>query len=261
MDRILSKSLTPAIVLSMGLALSGCEININADGDGVPLAELQMEGAAPDSLSIAAPDQVIVTEGETLDITIEGSDEAAADLRFDLDGNDLAIYRESGWDNSEATTIRITMPAPRDINIGGSGSVETAVMGSEASINIGGSGSVNVAAFEATTLDVNIGGSGEVSGAGSVEKLELVIGGSGDVKFGDVQVGDAEVTIGGSGDVAFASDGRVEATIAGSGEVNVVGDATCELNSFGSGDLNCAPRSEPAASASEETPQAEAEES
>lgn len=256
MNRFARKSLAPAIALSMGVALSGCELNINAEGDGVPLAELQMEGAAPDTLSVAAPDQVIVTEGETLDITVEGSEEAAADLRFDLDGGDLAIYRANDWNGSASNTIRVTMPAPRDINVGGSGNVETEAMGPEASINIGGSGNVIVAAFEATRLDVNIGGSGEVSGGGTVDRLEVTIGGSGDVKFGDVQVGDAEVTIGGSGDVAFASDGNVEATIAGSGEINVVGDATCELNSFGSGELNCTPRSEPA-----ETPPAEAEES
>ncbi len=261
MNRNLLTRMMPAIALTMGLGLAGCEMDINIDGDGVPLAELEMAGAAPDTLSIAAPDKVIITEGETLDITIDGSDEAAADLRFDLDGSDLAIYRESDWDGPEAATIRITMPAPRDINIGGSGDVEAPTMADRANINIGGSGNVKVAEFEGSNLELNIGGSGTVVGAGSIERLEVVIGGNGNVELADVKVGDAEVTIGGSGQVAFASDGNVEATIAGSGTINVTGDATCELSAFGSGTLNCAPATEAAAATetSDETPSAEAE--
>ncbi len=261
-----SKRIAPVAALMLGVGLSGCEVDINAGGDGVPLAELEMTGATPDSLSIAGPDKVIITEGETLDITVEGDDEAVETLRFDLDGSDLSIYREDGWDSGGSTTVRITMPAPRDINIGGSGDVETPVMADSASINIGGSGSVTVAEFDASRLDVNIGGSGTVNGAGSADRLEVRIGGNGNVNLNDLMAERAEVTIGGSGDVAFSSDGTVEATIAGSGDINVFGSAKCELNSVGSGDLNCAPRAgaEPAAdepATETETPQDEADES
>ncbi|MEL6876740.1 MAG: head GIN domain-containing protein [Pseudomonadota bacterium] len=263
MNKVFAKCIAPVATLAMGVGLSGCDMNISVGGgDGVPLAELDMTGAAPDSLTVAVPDKVILTEGETLDIVVEGDGDAAESLRFDLDGNDLGIYRDDGWNSNGSATIRVTMSAPREINIGGSGDVEAPVMADSASINIGGSGNVAVAEFAASTLEVNIGGSGTIDGAGSAERLEVVIGGNGNVNLADLTTDRAEVTIGGSGDVAFASDGDVEATIGGSGTVNVTGDAKCELNSFGSGTLNCAPRSAEAADAStEETPQDEADES
>ncbi|MXO82107.1 DUF2807 domain-containing protein [Altererythrobacter aestiaquae] len=210
--------------------------------DGVPLAELDMSGDAPTALAIAGPDRVIITEGDTLSITVDGDADAAAELRFDIDGDTLEIGRESGnWGDSGSVTVNVTMPTPKSLSIGGSGTVEAPSLAKEADVNIGGSGNVVIAALDVDDLDINVGGSGEVTASGTVKKLDVTIGGNGDIKFADVQVGDADITIAGSGDVAFASDGTVEATIGGSGDITVVGDAKCELNSFGSGSLNCAP--------------------
>lgn len=254
------KRLTPAAALAVGLGLSGCNMNITVGGDGVPLSELDMTGAAPNAIALAAPDKVIITEGDSLDITVEGDADAAEALRFDLDGSDLAIYREDGWDNNGSNTIRITMLAPREIDVAGSGNIETAVIDDDAEINIAGSGEVTVERVAATRLEVNIGGSGEATAAGAAESLEVNIGGSGDVNFGELTADDVEISIGGSGDVTLASDGTVEASIAGSGDVNVTGNAKCTVSAMGSGTLNCSPRAEPP-EATEETPQDEAGES
>ncbi|WP_245228728.1 head GIN domain-containing protein [Pontixanthobacter sp. CEM42] len=237
------KRTASAAALAFGLALGGCEMDIQMSGsDGVPLADLDMSGDAPTALAIAGPDKVIITEGDTLNITVDGDADAAAELRFDIDGDTLEIGRESGnWGGSGSTTVNVTMPVPKSLSIGGSGTVEAPSLAKEADVNIGGSGNVIIAALDVDDLDINVGGSGEVSAKGTVKKLDVTIGGNGDIKFADVQVDDADITIGGSGDVAFASDGTVEATIGGSGDIKVVGNAKCELSSFGSGTLDCGP--------------------
>ncbi|MEP3052111.1 MAG: head GIN domain-containing protein [Erythrobacter sp.] len=242
--QIFQKPVGLMAVLAFGVGLSGCEIDVNIDGDGVPLSELEMSGATPDTLALAGPDRVILIEGETLDITVEGDDEAIEALRFDLDDSDLLIYREDGFSSSNGATIRVTMPAPREIDIGGSGNVEAARMSENAEINIGGSGSVSVAQIEAESLEVAIGGSGNATAQGTARALEIAIGGSGNVDFSGLTAETAEIAIGGSGDVRLASDGDVEASIAGSGDVRVTGNANCTLNSIGSGTLNCTPRND-----------------
>jgi len=66
------KGLAPLAALAGAALVTGCDnMNIHiGDGDGVPLAELDMSGAAPTELVLAGPDKVIVTEGEKLDILV-----------------------------------------------------------------------------------------------------------------------------------------------------------------------------------------------
>jgi hypothetical protein len=237
----LFKRMAPIAALALGTALSGCDgadITINGE-DGVPLAELDMSGPAPTELLLSSGDTVILTEGETFDLTVEG--EGTDTLRFVRDEKLIGITRENGWNGKGKATIRITMPPPEEVVIAGSGDVKAQSLASTASLNIGGSGSAEFTTVTAETFEVNIGGNGRIRGAGTAKRLEVNIGGSGKVDLAGLKADRAEVTIGGSGDIAFASDGTVEATIAGSGDVRVTGTAKCTVSALGSGKLTCAP--------------------
>lgn len=251
----LLKGLAPIAALAMGSALSGCgnmDLKINGE-EGVPLSELDMSGAAPTELVVAANANVILTEGDALDITVENDDENA--LRFVLDQDLLGVTRDPDLEIKDGkAVVRITMPAPSSIVIAGSGSVEAATVASRADIAIGGSGSISIAEIASEALEIAIGGSGSVRGAGTTESLEISIGGSGDVAMPELKAERAEIAIGGAGDVEFASDGEVEATIAGAGNINVTGSAKCTVSAFGSGTLNCTPVSEDDAPVAGETP-------
>ena len=89
------KGLAPLAALAGAALVTGCDnMNIHiGDGDGVPLAELDMSGAAPTELVLAGPDKVIVTEGEKLDIAVSGEDAAVDAVRFSLDEGSLGISR------------------------------------------------------------------------------------------------------------------------------------------------------------------------
>ncbi len=232
-----------ALLLAGTAALAGCEgadVEINGQ-KGVPLSELEIAGAAPPKVFLASGDNVIVTEGNTFAIKVEGSDTDS--LRFVRDEEVIGITRVEGWNGNSTATIRITMPAPREIIIGGAGTVKAQGLASEAAINIGGSGTVEFEKFAGQTLGINIGGSGTVRGSGTAKELKVLIGGAGEVEMPALKADQAEVTIGGTGDVAFASDGTVEATIGGAGDIKVTGTAKCTVNAFGSGNLTCSPGS------------------
>lgn len=231
--------MAPAAVLAFSAMLTGCEgaeMEINGQ-KGVPLAEVEIAGPLPSEVVLASGDTVILTEGDKFAITVEGSNTES--LRFVRDERTIGITREEGWSGETNATIRITMPAPEEVVIAGSGTIKAPSLANVAEVSIGGSGLIEFGTVAAEKLGINIGGSGTVRGAGTVKRLEVNIGGSGEVELAGLKADNAEVSIGGAGDVAFASDGEVTANIAGAGDVNVTGSAKCTVNAFGSGSLNC----------------------
>ena len=222
--------------------LSACNGNFNMSGsDGVPLAELDYEGATPTEIALAGPDRVIVTSGKTLTIDVEGPAGVTEDLRFDLDEDELEIGREGKCRKGGTAIIRITMPTPKSVSMAGSGIIELDRLGSgdEAEVSIAGSGTSKIGRIDASELEVNVAGSGTLVAAGRADSLELSIAGSGDLDMAKVKIGKAEISIAGSGDAIFASDGDVEASIMGSGTVEVIGNAKCSVSAMGSGELKC----------------------
>ncbi|MBD3729975.1 MAG: DUF2807 domain-containing protein [Sphingomonadales bacterium] len=249
-----------AVVLSMGLvACDGVNIEIN-DSKGVPLSELDLAGKTPGGIVLAGPDDVVVTDGDKLAITVEG--EAADHVRFTLDDDALGIMREKGnWSDKGKAIVRVTMPTPHEITIAGSGTVTAQSLKAspkgKTGVTIAGSGDAKVATIDADTLDLTIAGSGTFTGAGAAKSLKLTVAGSGTAATEGLKVEKAEVTVAGSGSAAFASDGKVEANIMGSGEVKVAGNATCTVKSMGSGKLTCTGgTSATAADAAPDAPQA-----
>jgi cytoskeletal protein CcmA (bactofilin family) len=236
------KMAAPMVALAVAAGMtSGCngEFKIN-DSDGVPLSELDLAGKAPDKLVLMGSDTIRVTAGDALKIELEGSESAKANMRFVLDSDSLAVLREGGIDASAGrVTVHVTMPAPREIVVGGSGTVHADALAKDAEISIGGSGSVEAPKIAVDSLEVTIAGSGDVRAGGTARDLEISLVGSGDADMPGLKADKAEVSIAGSGSATFASDGEVRADIMGSGNVTVRGGARCRVKAIGSGTLTC----------------------
>ncbi|WP_299195743.1 head GIN domain-containing protein [uncultured Erythrobacter sp.] len=240
-----AKRAAPIAALALGAGLAGCDVRIDSNWgevEGVALEELDMSGEAPDTIQLAGPDRVIISEGDELTITLEGDAEAGEALRFDRNGDRLTIARDQSiFDGSGKAIVRMTLPAPENLEIAGSGEIQAAAVASNAELEIAGSGSITVDAVDAERLEVDIAGSGDVRAAGTADTLDIDIAGSGNVRLGELLAEDVSVGIAGSGDVELASNGRVDASIAGSGDVRVTGSATCHVTTAGSGSLTCRP--------------------
>lgn len=238
---ISSRIFAPVASIALAASLGACDGRVTINGEeGVPLAQLDTSGTPPTGVALLGPDTVVISEGEALSIKTEGDEDAVEALRFTLEDGKLRISREPDAGNSIGTAIvRVTMPAPEELDMLGSGSIEAPAMARDADINIGGSGSIAVARLAATRLDLAILGSGSVTASGTVEELDLKMAGSGSAKLADLKAGKANVDVVGSGSSTFASDGSVDANIVGSGDVTVTGSAKCEANKVGSGTLTC----------------------
>lgn len=237
----LGRALGPIIAIALAAGVSACDGKVTINGEGKPLAELDMSGAAPEELVLAGPDEVRVTTGDKLAISVEGDAEVKDQLRFALKDGSLAIHRKDKAFGSgdKVAIINVTMPAPREIVMAGSGKISAASLASKAEVTVAGSGTIESTAIAGDSLDLTIAGSGNFRGAGSVKALDMTIAGSGSAQMDALKVDKAEVSIAGSGDASFASDGEVDASIMGSGSVTVKGRARCTVSSMGSGKLVC----------------------
>lgn len=231
-----------AALVAGSLGLAGC-FSINVGGfEGETLDELDKSGSAPSEIALAGPDDLVVKTGKKLKIKVSGDEEAIEALRFKRDGDTLTVGRDgdASW-NAGSATVTITMPAPTDISMFGSGSITAAELASDADISMAGSGSISVTEVAADKLEISSAGSGSIKAAGTASKLEVNIMGSGSAGLKKLKADEVDVTIAGSGGVRVASDGKVEASIAGSGSVVVTGDAECKSSVAGSGTLTCKP--------------------
>lgn len=245
------KGLAPIIAIALTGALSGCDSKVSINGEeGKKLSELDMTGTPPGSIVLAGPDHVKISEGKALAITIDGDPAVADHLRFTLDNGTLGILRTKSWSGGGAVTVNVTMPAPSEVTLAGSGTIDTPALGKDASVTVAGSGDVHAGTISGDSLKLTVAGSGTMVGGGAVKDLEMTIAGSGRADLAALRSDKAKVTIAGSGNAVMTSDGEVSATILGSGQVTVKGRARCEVSSMGSGKLVC--ESGPATKASDD---------
>lgn len=241
-----AKAMGPIIAVALAAGVAGCDglkgTNVSINGEeGKPLAELDMSGAAPDEIVLAGPDEIRVSTGEKLAITVEGDQAVKDQLRFSIKDGSLAIHRkgEMFGSGSAIAIINVTMPAPKEVVMAGSGKITAANLANKANVTVAGSGTIETTAIASESLDLTIAGSGNFRAVGNVKTLDLTIAGSGSAQMDALRVDKADVSIAGSGSTAFTSDGEVEASIMGSGNVTVKGRARCTLSSMGSGKLVC----------------------
>jgi len=236
----LIRTLAPIAALAFAATLGACHGSVFIDGDeGKKLSELDMSGAAPTKLVLAGPDTIKLSEGSKLEITVEGDPKGAEQVRFAIKNGTLSVLRPNNWKDGQPVIVKVTMPAPTEVTVAGSGTIEAAALGKDPKVTIAGSGDLKAGTISGDSFNLSVAGSGNVSGAGSVKDLDMTIAGSGSADLSALRTDHAKVTVAGSGNASFSSDGSVEATIMGSGQVTVRGRATCTVTTMGSGKLVC----------------------
>jgi len=236
------KALAPVLAVALAAGVSGCDGHISINGEeGKKLSEIDMNGPPPHELVLFGPDEVQVTQGDKLAITVDGDPAAVEQIRFTLKDGALGVLRAGKHFSSDdkLAVIHVTMPAPSEVTMAGSGKINAPTLARDAKVTVLGSGRIDAQNVGGGKLEATLPGSGTFRAAGNVDDLELTILGSGSAELDAVKTSKAKITIMGSGGASFASDGDVDATIMGSGSVKVKGRATCKVTAMGSGSLVC----------------------
>ncbi len=191
------------------------------------LIEIDNPGGTP-MPAVSSSDGRVTVDGQLRGRISQCNDDGTANLR--------------GYDDITVANLpRITVRAPRTLNVSRSGAGTTEIGATEAlTLDLSGCGRVT-AADTAGELNLDVAGSGAVR-AGAARRLSADVAGSAEVTVGAVAEG-ADVDLAGSGSVEIASlNGELTTDGAGSGNVRVLAGAvtTANIDMAGSGDVDIA---------------------
>ncbi len=229
------------IYFSMLFALLVCntvfaQSSIRGEGDQV---KQEITLSEFDGIQVAIAADVILMQGNTQKVIIEGQQNIIDNIQKDVRGGSWKIGYDKNVKGAKAVTIYITIPKIEDIAMSGSGTISTKGKFSglgDMDIAMSGSGEIRIEA-ETDEVELAMSGSGNVQLSGSGRSLEVAISGSGNVEASTFNVSDCAVAISGSGNVAVYVNDDLEAAISGSGDVKYKGDAKVQSRVSGSGDV------------------------
>ena len=202
-----------------------------------------------DVLNVAGPFNVILEQGESNTVRVDGTTEQLEKMTIYVKDGELYIdQRESKWNGDDFKGLRVFVSTPsiKGIGLAGSGSVtapKTLTTLNNLRLELAGSGDITLSELKCNDLRMEIAGSGnittgpiqanevnsEIAGSGDVsvasltcKKLHNEIAGSGDLTYNNMNVEHVSSDIAGSGDIYLLGNiGSHSEDIAGSGKVHV----------------------------------------
>lgn len=218
--------------------------------------------AAFDRIAFSVPGELVLVQGKTPQVTLEGQAEDLQRISVSVKDGQLDLSWEgSSWFGRDGTPddrIRVTAttPALSGLEVSGSGRVGggtwaaeafvveldgsgdirfDALAGAELHLGLAGSGSIHIGEVDAPEVRVELMGSGDVELKGSVTRLDVQLMGSGDVLARDLEGAEVTVQLMGSGGVQVWAAERLNARVVGSGDVRYRGSPVVERQELGSG--------------------------
>jgi hypothetical protein len=205
-------------------------------------------------VAFTVPGTLHLRQGESQSVEIEGPSKALDRIETVVDGRQLTVRSDEngegaglfGWLSGERGTddtppidVYVTMSTVEALTLAGSGDIvaETPIETDDLDLEIAGSGDIE-SQLTVARLTINIAGSGDAVLRGRGDEVTVEIAGSGDVQGVDLQAATASVSTAGSGDAELRVTDRLDARIVGSGNVRYHGDPTVKTSIVGSGNVN-----------------------
>lgn len=225
---------TLAVALLCGTLFTACDEECISGSGTVVSQELNVPPFQ--SLALLGSAEVIIREGNTQLVEVEGQQNIINLINTDVRGGHWDIFTEGCVRNSRGLTYYITVPNLELIGLSGSGNISTenTLNSDELSLVLSGSGRIDVRA-ECSEIISNITGSGVIRIAGTAEDAQVMISGSGGYQGFELETETTRVNISGSGDADVTVSELLQAIITGSGNVIYRGNPTVDTNITGSG--------------------------
>ncbi len=224
------------IALLAVVVFYGCKECIEATGEKTDRQEY------PESfkkLKIDIPADVLVRQGDSTSILIQGAENLVQNIVLKQKGDKLIIDSENCFSGSSDIEILLITPTLSHLKINGSANVVTddIFRTRELAVELNGSGGIDLSLYS-DALDIEINGSGDARLKGTSGQLNIEIDGNGNVDAEELLTDDCEISISGSGDCRVDVQNSLKADISGSGTVTYEGkveDIRSNIN--GSGEL------------------------
>ncbi|MFC6996573.1 head GIN domain-containing protein [Rufibacter roseus] len=194
-------------------------------------------------IGLAYPAQVILRQGNTQSVRLEGDAEQLAQIETEVKDGQLNIRnKERNWNrtsnNKERVTIYVTVPSIERLAVSGSGRIksESTFKATSLDLAVSGSGSIQLTA-NVDKVSSRISGSGSIDLKGSGKQSTAAVSGSGSVRSFDFKADEAKVSISGSGKCEVSAKNNLKTSISGSGKVYYAGSPTVDSRVSGSGSV------------------------
>jgi hypothetical protein len=225
-----------AIIMITSGALSSCMNCIHGKGEvkshTVPLEAftgIRLDGDA----------DIFLVSDSSQSITIKAQDNIADNIEMKVRNGILRIGNRDCITQHEPIKIYIPVKTIEDLQLNGSGNIETLTQLSAKTLalKINGSGNLKIK-LEAETIFSEINGSGSIFLAGSAKRHKTSINGSGNIEALELPTEETEITVNGSGSCKVFAISKLEALLRGSGDVVYKGTPDVSSTIKGSGSVN-----------------------
>lgn len=230
------------IILLLGLDSCSLDLINCINGEGIKTDRIIELGEDISKIELTEQADIIITEGETQEIRIEGF-ENFIDLieqDSDVDGNKWTIKIDGRCADTDGLKIFAQLKSLESLEIVGSGSMkadEVLTKVDDLKLEIDGSGKIDMLIATASKVDIEINGSGEIKVEGITDRNSIEINGSGDVKTDELISTTCRVEINGSANAEVNVSDELDIEINGSGAVCYVGSPTITTDISGSGSV------------------------
>ena len=189
-------------------------------------------------ISLEIPAEVILTQGDTRRVTVEGESNVIAEIRTSVRNGVWEIEFDHCVRDFDNLVIYITMPDIRSLSISGTGSItsKNILLVNDINLSISGTGKID-AGIEADDIFSRISGTGDLFLEGKANNLEHTISGVGDLQAFKLLTRSADIRVSGTGDSEVTVSDNLKVRISGSGDVYYRGKPQIEVSVSGSGRL------------------------
>ena len=224
-----------AILTMASYALTSCMNCIRGKGE-VKTHTVPLEAFTGIKLSCSA-DVILVSDSSTV-ITIVAQVNIASNIELNVRNGILRVDYDNCVKKHEPVKIYIPVKTIENLQVNGSGNIETSgqVSATTLAIKINGSGNLKLN-LSAETIFSEVNGSGSIFLAGSAKRHESLINGSGNLEAADLPTENTEVTVNGSGSCKVFALSKLEVIVRGSGDVVYKGTPDVSTTIKGSGSV------------------------
>ena len=228
--------LMAAIMVMASGALTSCMNCINGKG---PVNTSTVPLEAFTGIRLDGDADVFLVSDSSKVITIEAQDNIAGNIEMKVRKGILRIGYRDCIKTHEPVKIYIPVTVLEDLQINGSGNIETRDQFSAITLalKINGSGNLKLN-LTAETIFSEVNGSGSIFLAGSAKRHKTLINGSGNIEAADLPTEKTEITVNGSGSCKVFAISKLEVLVRGSGDVVYKGSPDVSTTIKGSGSVS-----------------------
>lgn len=234
----------PLIIASIFI-LSACQflpwIRVVRGSGNVITETRQVSGFS--ALRMDGAGRLVITQGTTESLEIQGEDNLIGELTSEVQGNTLVLgYQQQPWLKSILPTkpivYNLTVTDLTKLTLNGAGDIEIRSLETDSLVlDINGAGKIDITEIVAEQLTVNFAGTGSITVSGVVTDQAVTLDGAGNYQAGDLQSQSTTIEINGLGNGTVYATDTLAITINGGGSVGYYGSPRVTQEITGLGDI------------------------